>query len=384
MVRRVRGELLDEADERLPPLWRRAPGGPAGPGGGRRPQRRARLRRRRPAAAGHRGGPARPEDPLAGGAAAAARRWSAAAGGRLPGPARLVGRRSGRCWPPRPSWSARPRSGPAGSRPSTARPNCCNAACCRSTCRTCPGCGSPPATTRVSTATPPVVTSTTPSCCPTATLGVVLGDVAGHDVQAAARMGQVRAALRALALTDPRPDAVLAGLDRLVTSLGAEAGTHELFVTVVVRGDRRRAAGADPGQRRPPRAADPPRRPGRPLPRRVRRRPGRRPRWVWAAGRRTATVAVPPRRHPAAVQRRGGGASPAEPDRRPGRPRRRRGQGRQRRPPRALRGGHRGGARAAPRTTWPCWRSSTRSSRAARRAWRCPPSRPRPAGYGTG
>lgn len=68
---------------------------------------------------------------------------------------------------------------------------------------------------------------------PTGALGVVLGDVAGHDVQAAARMGQVRAALRALALSDPRPDAVLGGLDRLVSSLGAEAGTQELFVTVV-------------------------------------------------------------------------------------------------------------------------------------------------------
>ncbi len=68
---------------------------------------------------------------------------------------------------------------------------------------------------------------------PTGALGVVLGDVAGHDVQAAARMGQVRAALRALALTDPRPDAVLAGLDRLVASLGTEDGTQELFVTVV-------------------------------------------------------------------------------------------------------------------------------------------------------
>ncbi|MEU8262103.1 SpoIIE family protein phosphatase [Micromonospora sp. NPDC048999] len=68
---------------------------------------------------------------------------------------------------------------------------------------------------------------------PTGALGVVLGDVAGHDMQAAARMGQVRAALRALALTDPRPDAVLAGLDRLVASLGIEGGTQELFVTVV-------------------------------------------------------------------------------------------------------------------------------------------------------
>ncbi|GIF61209.1 ATP-binding SpoIIE family protein phosphatase [Asanoa iriomotensis] len=63
-------------------------------------------------------------------------------------------------------------------------------------------------------------------------LAVVLGDVAGHDVRAAALMGQVRAALRALALADAAPDTVLTGLDRLVASLGAEARTDELFVTV--------------------------------------------------------------------------------------------------------------------------------------------------------
>jgi GAF domain-containing protein/anti-sigma regulatory factor (Ser/Thr protein kinase) len=64
-------------------------------------------------------------------------------------------------------------------------------------------------------------------------LAVVLGDVAGHDVQAAALMGQVRAALRALALRDPDPATVLAGLDQLVASLGAEARSDERFVTVV-------------------------------------------------------------------------------------------------------------------------------------------------------
>ena len=64
-------------------------------------------------------------------------------------------------------------------------------------------------------------------------LAVVLGDVAGHDVRAAALMGQVRAALRALALGEPDPAVVLCGLDRLVTSLGAEAHSDELFVTVV-------------------------------------------------------------------------------------------------------------------------------------------------------
>ena len=68
---------------------------------------------------------------------------------------------------------------------------------------------------------------------PDGCLGIVLGDVAGHDVQAAARMGQVRAALRALALNDSRPDRVLTGVDRLVANLGAEGGTDELFVTVV-------------------------------------------------------------------------------------------------------------------------------------------------------
>ncbi|WP_089008455.1 ATP-binding SpoIIE family protein phosphatase [Micromonospora viridifaciens] len=89
---------------------------------------------------------------------------------------------------------------------------------------------------------------------PTGALGVVLGDVAGHDVQAAARMGQVRAALRALALTDPRPDAVLAGLDRLVASLCTEGGTQELFVTVVfglIEADQERITLASAGHPAP-------------------------------------------------------------------------------------------------------------------------------------
>jgi serine phosphatase RsbU (regulator of sigma subunit)/anti-sigma regulatory factor (Ser/Thr protein kinase) len=68
---------------------------------------------------------------------------------------------------------------------------------------------------------------------PDGRLAMVLGDVAGHDVRAAALMGQVRAALRALALTDPAPGTVLAALDRLVGSLGAESRNEELFVTVV-------------------------------------------------------------------------------------------------------------------------------------------------------
>jgi anti-sigma regulatory factor (Ser/Thr protein kinase) len=85
-------------------------------------------------------------------------------------------------------------------------------------------------------------------------LGVVLGDVAGHDVQAAAVMGQVRAALRALALSDPDPAVVLAGLDRLVFSLATETRGQELFTTVVygvIEPERRRLTLASAGHPAP-------------------------------------------------------------------------------------------------------------------------------------
>ena len=49
-------------------------------------------------------------------------------------------------------------------------------------------------------------------------LAVTVGDVMGKGLSAAAGMGRVRNALRALALTDPRPAAVLSGLDRLFSA----------------------------------------------------------------------------------------------------------------------------------------------------------------------
>lgn len=64
-------------------------------------------------------------------------------------------------------------------------------------------------------------------------LGVAMGNTGGHDPRAAALTGQVRAALRALALRDRDPSLVLRGLDRLVTSLGGEDRGDEPFVTVV-------------------------------------------------------------------------------------------------------------------------------------------------------
>nr|WP_231126979.1 SpoIIE family protein phosphatase [Motilibacter aurantiacus] len=53
---------------------------------------------------------------------------------------------------------------------------------------------------------------------PDGRLAVTLGDVMGKGVNAAAGMGRVRAALRALAFTDPSPSAVLSGLDRVFSA----------------------------------------------------------------------------------------------------------------------------------------------------------------------
>jgi serine phosphatase RsbU (regulator of sigma subunit) len=70
-------------------------------------------------------------------------------------------------------------------------------------------------------------------------LGVAVGDVMGKGLTAAAGMGRVRNALRALALTDPRPAAVLAGLDRLfiATELEEQVTTVAYLVLDPVTGE---------------------------------------------------------------------------------------------------------------------------------------------------
>ncbi|MGZ0231611.1 SpoIIE family protein phosphatase [Streptomyces sp. CPS1] len=50
-------------------------------------------------------------------------------------------------------------------------------------------------------------------------LALVIGDVQGHGVQAAATMGQLRSAVRAFALGDRPPDEVLSGTNRLLIGL---------------------------------------------------------------------------------------------------------------------------------------------------------------------
>jgi serine phosphatase RsbU (regulator of sigma subunit) len=64
-------------------------------------------------------------------------------------------------------------------------------------------------------------------------LAVAVGDVMGKGLIAAAGMGRVRNALRALALTDPRPAAVLGGLDRLFQATEMEEQVTTVAYLVV-------------------------------------------------------------------------------------------------------------------------------------------------------
>jgi len=64
-------------------------------------------------------------------------------------------------------------------------------------------------------------------------LAVTVGDVMGKGLLAAAGMGRVRNALRALALTDPRPAAVLAGLDRLFAATELEEQVTTITYLVI-------------------------------------------------------------------------------------------------------------------------------------------------------
>lgn len=68
---------------------------------------------------------------------------------------------------------------------------------------------------------------------PDGKFGVVVGDVVGKGLTAAAGMGRVRNGLRALALTDARPKAVLDGLDRLFSATEADEQVTTLAYLVI-------------------------------------------------------------------------------------------------------------------------------------------------------
>ena len=66
-------------------------------------------------------------------------------------------------------------------------------------------------------------------CLPDGSLALATGDVVGHDLEAAATMGQVRNALRAYAFSDDLPSEVLARLNRLITGLDDHGLATALF-----------------------------------------------------------------------------------------------------------------------------------------------------------
>ncbi len=89
-------------------------------------------------------------------------------------------------------------------------------------------------------------------------LVVVVGDVMGKGVHAAARMGRLRAAVRALAFVDPLPEAVLRGLDRVFSATEGHDQIATLIYLLINPGARRVALGGaghlplvllQPGQR---------------------------------------------------------------------------------------------------------------------------------------
>jgi serine phosphatase RsbU (regulator of sigma subunit) len=67
---------------------------------------------------------------------------------------------------------------------------------------------------------------------PSGEVGLVVGDVVGHDLQAASAMGQIRAALRAFAVHETSPAKVLARVNTMVDILGVTDLTTCLYAIV--------------------------------------------------------------------------------------------------------------------------------------------------------
>jgi GAF domain-containing protein/anti-sigma regulatory factor (Ser/Thr protein kinase) len=67
---------------------------------------------------------------------------------------------------------------------------------------------------------------------PDGTVAFAVGDIAGHGLQAAAAMGQVRSAWRALALSMTEPSAILASLDRF--AIGVDGAFFSTILTLLL------------------------------------------------------------------------------------------------------------------------------------------------------
>ena len=81
-------------------------------------------------------------------------------------------------------------------------------------------------------------------CLPDESVALVVGDVVGHDLEAAATMGQMRNALRAYAFADGPPASVLGHLNRLADGLDDGGLATAAFGLLDVAGRTFRWAGA--------------------------------------------------------------------------------------------------------------------------------------------
>ncbi|MGO1317641.1 MAG: ATP-binding SpoIIE family protein phosphatase, partial [Cellulomonadaceae bacterium] len=70
------------------------------------------------------------------------------------------------------------------------------------------------------------------------TVGLVVGDVVGHDVEAAAVMGQLRSVVRAYAYEVVEPSPVLERVDRLLTGMRIPRAASAVYATMVREGRR--------------------------------------------------------------------------------------------------------------------------------------------------
>src|SRR5680860_414044 len=65
------------------------------------------------------------------------------------------------------------------------------------------------------------------------TVGIVIGDVAGHDVEAAAMMGQLRSIVRAYASELIDPATVLSRVDRLLAGMRFDRFATLAYATMI-------------------------------------------------------------------------------------------------------------------------------------------------------
>ncbi|MCP9963140.1 serine/threonine-protein phosphatase [Streptomyces somaliensis] len=152
--------------------------------------------------------------------------------------------RSGPCSPRWRASSRRPWTGRGCTTPSTSSRTACSRRCCRTPCRPRPGCGSRPATCRATLGMDIGGDFYDLLRVDATTVAAVIGDVQGHNVAAAALMGQVRTAVHTHTTAGAAPEEVLARTNRLLLDLDPGLFTTCLYARIDLGQGRVRMANA--------------------------------------------------------------------------------------------------------------------------------------------